>query len=74
MTDGIELSDSTFYHIQINGSEALFEEQEAAIEFLREHKESIELDEPDVQLAKVETGDEWAIEGLPWQNIALQLL
>jgi len=74
MSDGLEIPDGEFYHIQVNGTEALFETQNEAVEFLREHKDEIDLNEPDVQLACVETGEEWAIEGLPWQNIALQLL
>jgi len=74
MSDGLEVPEGVFYHIQVNGSEALFKDQERAIDYLRDHKDELDLDDPDVQLAKVETGEEWAIEGLPWQNIALQLL
>jgi len=74
MSDGLEVPEDGFYHIQVNGSEKLFEEQEGAIEYLRERKDEIDIEDPNVQLARVETGDEWAIEGLPWQNIALQLL
>lgn len=73
-TDMLEVPDDGFYHIQVNGDEALFKSQQGAIEYLRERKDDIDLENPDVQLARVETGDEWAIEGLPWQNIALQLL
>jgi len=74
MSDGLEIPDGEFYHIQINGSEALFQEEAEAIEYLKQQKDEIDTDDPDVQLAKVETGDEWAIEGLAWQNIAIQLL
>lgn len=70
----VTVTDGTFYHLNIDGEEVVFETQEAAVEHLREHKDEIDLSDPDVRLAAVETGDEWAIEGVPWQNIALQLL
>lgn len=73
-TMSVVVTDGTFYHLDINGTEAVFATQEAAVEYLREHKDEIDLSDPDVRLAAVETGEEWAIEGVPWQNIALQLL
>lgn len=70
----MKVTDGTFYHLNINGEEAVFATQEGAVDHLSEHKDEIDLSDPDVRLAAVETGDEWAIEGVPWQNIALQLL
>lgn len=74
MSPQLQIDGGEFYHLKINEAEALFTSQEAAIEHLRENKEKIDLGDPDVQLAQVRTGEEWSIEGLPWQNIALQLL
>jgi len=70
----IELEDGAFYHLDLNGDELVFGSQDAAVEHLRQQKDAIDLDDPDVTLALVETGDEWAIESVPWQTIALQLL
>ena len=68
------IKNGEFYHMQLNDREGLFETQSEAIEFLKKHSEELDLSNPDVQLAHVETGEEWAIEGVPWQNIAVQLL
>lgn len=70
----IDVSDGQFYHLTINGSESVFATQEEAVEYLRERKDNIDLEDPDVGLVTVETGQEWAIESVPWQTIALQLL
>lgn len=70
----LEIDDGEFYHLQLNDREGLFENQAGAIEFLKQHSGELDLDDPDVQLAHVTTGEEWEIEGVPWQNIAVQLL
>lgn len=74
MSDRIDVEDGEFYHLEINGDESVFATQESAVDRLREMKDEIDLGDPDVRLAIVETGDEWSIEAVPWQNIALQLL
>lgn len=70
----LTVEDGTFYHLNIDGDETVFATQEDAVDYIREHKDDINLDDPDIRLAAVETGDEWAIEGVAWQTIALQLL
>jgi hypothetical protein len=72
--NGIELSAGEFYHLHVGGTERVFAAQADAIEHLRDNAADLDLDDPDVRLAKVSTGDEWEIEPVAWQNIALQLL
>lgn len=74
MSDSIELGDGSFYHLRVGGTELVFEAQEDAIGHLSSNTDDLDLDDPDVRLAKVSTGDEWEIEPVAWQNIALQLL
>lgn len=71
---GIEIEDGEFYHLNIDDDETVFATQEEAVDHIREHKDDIDLEDPEIRLAAVETGDEWAIEGVAWQTIALQLL
>jgi len=70
----IEVTGGTFYHLEFNDSEYVFRSQKAAINHLAANADELDLDDPDVKLGCVESGDEWAIEGVAWQNIALQLL
>lgn len=70
----LQVDGGEFYHLSINGDEALFESRDDAVDHLRDHKDEIDTDDPAVTLAVVETGEEWAIESVPWQTIALQLL
>jgi hypothetical protein len=70
----MEVTDSQFYHVEVNGDESVFQSQQEALDYLRESQDSIEASSSDVQLFSVETGEEWSIKEVPWQNIALQLL
>jgi len=70
----MDVTNGEFYHVEIDGGESIFQSQEEAIEYLGERKDSIDMDDPDVALATVETGEEWSIKEVPWRNIALQLL
>jgi len=72
--DSIEVTDGTFYHLEVDDAEYVFGSQKAAIDHLATNADELDLDDPDVKLGCVESGDEWAIEGVAWQNIALQLL
>lgn len=74
MENGIQIGDGEFYHLEIGDEESVFKKRENAVDHLRDNRDNIDLEDPDVSLAVVETGDEWTIEGLPWKNIALQLL
>src|SRR6056297_1944017 len=57
--EGIELSGGEFYHLHVGGTERVFAAQADAIEHLRDNAADLDLDDPDVRLAKVSTGDEW---------------
>jgi hypothetical protein len=71
---GIEVPEGEFYHLEVGDTEYVFASQQDAIDHLAENADTLDLDNPDVKLGRVETGDEWSIEGVAWQNIALQLL
>jgi hypothetical protein len=71
---GIEVPEGEFYHLEVADTEYVFASQQDAIDHLAENTDTLDLDNPDVKLGRVETGDEWSIEGVAWQNIALQLL
>jgi len=71
---GIEVPGGEFYHLEIAATEYVFASQQDAIDHLAENADTLDLDNPDVKLGRVETGEEWSIEGVAWQNIALQLL
>jgi len=71
---GFEVPEGEFYHLEVAGTEHVFASQQDAIDHLAENADTLDIDNLDVKLGRVETGDEWSIEGVAWQNIALQLL
>jgi len=71
---GIEVPKGEFYHLKVADAEYVFASQQGAIDHLAENAGALDLDDPDVKLVRVGTGEEWSIEGVAWQNIALQLL
>jgi len=71
---GIEVPEGEFYHLELADTEFVFESQQDAIDYLAENADELNLDDLSVKLGRVKTGEEWAIEGVAWQNIAVQLL
>ena len=71
----LEVTDSTFYMVQILDSETLHQTEEEAIAFLKEHVDNVDPETDDVSVVRisVENGD-WTIAEMSWQNIALQLM
>lgn len=72
----MQIDDGTFYHVQLNGDEEIFTDEQAVAEYISENDDDIDLDDPDVKMVAVETdtddSDGWTIKGVVWQNIVLQ--
>lgn len=71
----LEVTDSTFYMVQIPDSESLHQTDEEAIAFLKEHVDDVDPETDDVSVVRISVEDgDWTIAEMSWQNIALQLM
>lgn len=71
----LEVTDGTFYMVQIPDRKTLHQTEEEAIDFLKEQVENVNPETDDVSVVRVSVEDEdWTIAEMSWQNIALRLM
>lgn len=71
----IEITEDTFFLVQLPGSKTLHEEETEAIEYLQERAEGLEPESDEISVIRVSVdGEDWTIAELSWQNIALRLM
>lgn len=71
----LEVTDGTFYMVQIPSSETLHQTEESAISFLKDHVDDVNPETDEVSVVRVSVkDDDWTIAEMSWQNIALRLM
>jgi len=71
----MKLDTSTFHVVQTSDRDHLVKTEAEAIDILQNGAVDIDGDGDDVSVVKVDyDNDDWAIQSLPWQRIALKLL
>lgn len=71
----IQLENDTFYLVHLPGEKTIHNEEEEAIDYLREHAEGVDPESEDVSVVRVSVEDEdWTIAEMSWQTIALELM
>ncbi len=71
----MKLETSTFHVVQTSDQDHIVKTESEAIDILQNGGVDIEGDGDDVSVVKVDyDNDDWAIQSLPWQRIAIKLL
>lgn len=71
----LEVTDGTFYMVQIPGGDVLHQTEDEAIDFLKEQVDNVDPESEEVSVVRVSIEDgDWTIAELSWQNIALRLM
>lgn len=71
----LEISDGTFYMVQVPDEKTLHQTEEEAISHLKGRAEEVNPESDDVSVVKISVdNDDWTIAEMSWQNIALQLM
>ena len=71
----LEINDGTFFMVRLPESETVHQEQEDALDYLKQHTKNIDPESDDVSVVKVSvTGEDWTIAEMSWQTIALELM
>lgn len=71
----MKLETSTFHVVQTSDQDHIVKTETEAIDILQNGGVDIEGDGDDVSVVKVDyDNDDWAIQSLPWQRIAIKLL
>jgi hypothetical protein len=71
----MKLDTSTFHVVQTGDQDHVVKTESEAIDILQNGAVDIDGDGDDVSVVKVDyDNDDWAIQSLPWQRIAIKLL
>jgi hypothetical protein len=71
----LEVTDGTFYMVQIPDGKTLHQTEKEAIDFLKKHVDNVNPETDDVSVVRVSVENEdWTIAEMSWQNIALRLM
>lgn len=71
----MQIDDSTFHVVQTTETDHIVQSEAEAIDILQNGAVDVDPDGDDVSVIKVDyENDDWAIQSLPWQRIALKLL
>lgn len=71
----IQVKDDTFYLVRLPDEKTIHNEEEEAIDYLREHADGVEPESDDVSVVRVSVeGEDWTIAEMSWQTIALELM
>jgi len=71
----MKLDNSTFHVVQTSDQDHLVKTEAEAIDILQNGAVEIDGDGDDVSVVKVDyDNDDWAIQSLPWQRIAIKML
>jgi hypothetical protein len=71
----MKISNNTFHVVTIAGKRHIYDNEDNAIDHLRENTNDVDPEGDDVSVAQVSIeGEDWKITELPWQQIALRLL
>jgi len=71
----MQIDDNTFHVVQTTDDDYIVQSEADAIDILQNGAVDVDPDSEDVSVIKVDYGrDDWTIQSLPWQRIALKLL
>jgi hypothetical protein len=71
----MEITDDTFYMVQLPEGKTLYQTEEDAISHLEQRAEGIDPESKDVSVIRISVDEgDWTIAEMSWQNIALQLM
>lgn len=72
---GLEVSEDTFYLVQLPGKNTLHNNESEAIKFLKDNADDVDPDDEQVSVVRISVeGEDWTIAEMSWQTIALQLM
>jgi hypothetical protein len=71
----MEVTDNTFFLVQVPGNKTLHQSEDAAIGHLQDQVKNLDPESDDVSVVRVSVdNDDWTIAEMSWQNIALRLM
>ncbi|WP_135826426.1 hypothetical protein [Halorussus ruber] len=71
----LEVSNDTFYLVQLPQGKTLHNNEDEAIDYLKNKANDVNPESDDVSVVRVAVeGEDWTIAEMSWQNIALQLM
>mgnify|MGYP000264634157 CR=1 FL=1 len=71
----MKIENDTFTVVTVAGQRYLYNNEDEAIDHLKENSDGIDVENSDVSVVEVEvTENDWKIAEMPWQQIALRLL
>lgn len=70
----LNVTEDTFYMVQVPESKTLHQSEEEAIEYLKQSADGIDPESEDVSVVRVSVDEDWTIAEMSWQNIALQMM
>lgn len=71
----VEVSNDTFFLVRLPNGKTIHNDEDEAIEYLRERASDVDPESDDVGVIRVSVeGDDWTIAEMSWQNIALRLM
>lgn len=71
----LSVDDDTFYLVNLPDEKTLHNEEDRAIDYLRNESENVDPESDDVSVVRIEVeGDDWTIAEMSWQTIALRLM
>jgi len=71
----LSVDDGTFYLVHLPDEKTLHNEENEAIDYLRNQSEQVDPESDDVSVLRVEVeGEDWTIAEMSWQTIALRIM